>query len=140
MLQSPHHTRSRASLSLLALVLTVTSGRGDIILPGQTLTVVLSERTGQVQNIADAKATRFIVGGEDRYDLDGKLATESEDIVTRKQAGKDTVAFECVNMKLGLNVRKEFRLRDGVLTKQVTYTRDGSDKLLLRVSSETKVE
>lgn len=140
MLQLRHSTRSRASLSLLTLVLPVTSVRGDIVVPGRTLTVVLSERTGQVQNIADAKATRFIVGGEDRYDLDGKHATESEDVVTGKQIGKDTVAFECVNTKLGLNVKKEFRLRDGVLTKQVTYTRDGSEKLLLKVSSETKVE
>jgi hypothetical protein len=112
-------------------------GQGD---KAGSIRVTLSQRTGEVTGLADEKGLRFLSGNEDRYDLDGKLSTAADDVVTSVKVDGKRVRFECANWKLGLKLTKEYRLSGSVVEKQVTYARECADKLLLRVSSATTVE
>ncbi len=112
----------------------------DLALAGETLAITVGGAAGQLTGVADSTGRRYVTRGEDRYHLEGKTSTEADDTVTTATPGQTTLLLECENRRLGLKLKKEYRLTGRIVEKRVTYTAATAEPTLLRLSSQTVVE
>ena len=109
-----------------------------VVLRSPQMGVLLSAGTGRVESIQDASGLVLLADNEDRYDLEGRPATEGQDQVVTARSDESTAQFDCRSAALGLNVRKVYRLRGSVLEKSATYTPEAGESRLLRIASRSR--
>ena len=110
---------------------------GTIRLQLDGRSAVIDTETGRVVAFGRTDSEQYF-SNTDRYKFGGKESDETFDRMTVRLQSSDSLVLEGENSKVGLLMRKEYRLTGGELVKEVTFRTDSGERRLFELSGQTR--
>ncbi len=98
---------------------------------------VIDTTTGRVTAFGRTGSEQYF-SNTDLYRFGGRESDETFDLMTVRQQNSNTLVLEGENRKIGLLMRKEYRLENGELIKIVSFRTDSGERQLFELSGHTR--